>query len=98
MWFQAGEVERVPASARRFLEMMSELAIGWLLLDAAAIAHDAQAKLAQSDKDWAFYEGKKASATWFAHNVLPHVVSDARILASGDRSAIDLPEAAFATV
>lgn len=78
--------------------MMSELAVGWLLLDGAAIALDAQQKLDPKDKDWAFYEGKKASAMWFAHNVLPHVVSDGRALAAGDRSAIDLPESAFATV
>jgi len=97
-WFQAGEVERVPASARRFLEMMSELTVGWLLLDGAAIALEAQAKLSESDTDWSFYEGKKASAVWFAHNVLPHVVADSKILGLGDRSAIDIPEAAFATV
>lgn len=97
-WFQAGEIERVPASARRFLEMMSEVAVGWLLIDGAVIALEAQAKLKETDADWAFYEGKKASAIWFAHNVLPHVVADARILGAGDRSAIDIPEAAFATV
>ncbi len=97
-WFQAGEVEKVPASARRFLEMMSELSVGWLLLDGAAIAHEAQSKVRESDDDWMFYEGKKASAIWFAHNVLPHVVADAKILSFGDSSAIDLPEAAFATV
>jgi hypothetical protein len=97
-WFSAGEVERVPASAGRFLHMMSELAVGFLLLDGAVIAHRAQKELSESDKDWAFYEGKKASANWFAHNVLPHVVADGKILGLGDRSAIDIPEAAFATL
>jgi alkylation response protein AidB-like acyl-CoA dehydrogenase len=97
-WFQAGEVEKVPAAARRFLEMMAELSVGWLLLEGAVVALEAQAKLSESDEDWMFYEGKKASAMWFAHNVFPHVVADAKVLSFGESSAIDIPEAAFATV
>ena len=35
-WFKGGEMARVPLNANRFLEMMSELAVGWLLLEGAA--------------------------------------------------------------
>ena len=100
-WFQSGQIAMVPLFANRFLEMMSELALGWLLLDAARIAHDAQAKLPAGDegaKDRAFYEGKKAAAAYFAKNVLPGVVQKAEILGSEDRTALDISEEAFATV
>jgi hypothetical protein len=97
-WFSAGEVERVPLSAHVFLDMMSELAVGWLLLDAAVVAMRAQAAIDPSHRDHAFYEGKKYAAIWFAHHVLPDVAGRGQILASGDRSAADIPAAAFATV
>ncbi len=57
MWFQTGKMEMVPLFANRFLEMMSEVAVAWLLLEGAVIAHD---KLAGAGTDKAFYEGKIA--------------------------------------
>jgi alkylation response protein AidB-like acyl-CoA dehydrogenase len=97
-WFQAGEVARVPLVANRFLTMMSELTVGWLLLDAAAVALERQAKLSPEDADHAFYEGKKQAAIFYAHQVLPSVAASAKILAAGDTSVLDIPDAAFATV
>ncbi|MGF1467964.1 MAG: acyl-CoA dehydrogenase [Sandaracinaceae bacterium] len=97
-WFQAGETERVALNANRFLEMLSEVAVGWLLLEGAAIAEKAQADVSPEHPDHAFYEGKKASAVFFAHNVLPSVVAKAKMLSSEDRTALDIPDAAFATV
>jgi len=97
-WFQAGEVAKVPLVANRFLTMMSELTVGWLLLDAAVIALAKQKSLAQTDPDWAFYEGKKHAAVFFAQQVLPGVVGSAKMLAVCDTSPIDIPDAAFATV
>ena len=32
MWFQSGQLEIVPLVANRFLDMMSELSVAWLLL------------------------------------------------------------------
>ena len=97
-WFQAGEVARVPLVANRFLGMMSELTVGWLLLDAAVIALEKQKGLAESDRDHAFYEGKRHAANFFAQQVLPGVVGSAKMLAGGDTSALDIPDAAFASV
>ena len=45
MWFQSGELALVPLSANRFLEMMSELDGGWLLLEGAVIADAAKEKV-----------------------------------------------------
>ncbi len=97
-WFQGGEMDRVPLAANRFLNMMSQLTVSWLLLDAAVIALDKQAGLKEDDPDWAFYEGKRHAAVFYAHDVLPNVVGSAKVLMAGDRSALDIPEAAFATV
>jgi hypothetical protein len=100
-WFQSGQMAMVPLAATRFLEMMSELAVGWLLLDGAKIAHDAQAKLPEGDagaRDRAFYEGKKAAARYFALNVVPGVKLKAEILGREDSSPIDIPDDAFATL
>jgi alkylation response protein AidB-like acyl-CoA dehydrogenase len=97
-WFGGGRMEMVPAVANRFLEMMAETTLGWLLLDAAVIADTAAAKLPADHPDRAFYEGKRFSAQYFAHNVLPNVMTKAQVIAREDRSALDIPIAAFAPV
>lgn len=97
-WGQSGKFELVPATANRFLEMMSELTVGWLLLDAAAIGAKASAGLPAGHPDLAFYAGKTASALYYARNVLAGVPHKAQLIASEDRSALDIAAEAFATV
>lgn len=98
-WSQEpSRVALIPLAANRFLQMMSELAVGWLLLDAAVIADKAAAGLSASSPDRAFYEGKRQSALWFARNVLPQVEMAARILANEDSSPMDITDEAFAAV
>ncbi len=97
-WFKGGQVDKVPLNANRFLEMMSEVAVGWLLLEGARIAADKQASVAKDHPDFAFYEGKKQAALFYAHNVLPAVVAKSKMLQSGDTSALDIPIEAFASV
>jgi alkylation response protein AidB-like acyl-CoA dehydrogenase len=95
-WFGGGKMEMVPSVANRFLEMMAETTVGWLLLDAAVIAEAAADKLPADHPDRAFYEGKRFAAQYFAHNVLPGVVAKAQMIAREDRTALDMPIAAFA--
>jgi alkylation response protein AidB-like acyl-CoA dehydrogenase len=97
-WFGGGRMEMVPAVANRFLEMMAETTVGWLLLDAAVIAEAAAAGLPADHPDRAFYDGKKFAALYFAHNVLPGVAAKAQLIAREDRTALDMPVAAFAPV
>lgn len=97
-WFQGGKMDMVPLAANRFLEMMSEAVVGWLLLEQAAIATARLDELADGDADRAFYEGKKHAAMYFAQNVLPGVATKAAILGKEDRSVLDIPEDAFATL
>jgi hypothetical protein len=96
-----GQMSMVPVVSTRFLEMMSELAVGWLLLVGASIAIEKTKGLADGEegaKDRAFYAGKTLAAKYFAMNVLPGVKLKAEILGREDTSSLDISDTAFATV
>jgi alkylation response protein AidB-like acyl-CoA dehydrogenase len=100
-WFQTGRMAMVPLAANRFLEMMSEVAVGWLLLDGARIAADKAAALPNDEstaRERAFYDGKRHAAAYYARHVLPEVRFHAEILGREDRSALEIPIDAFATL
>ncbi|HEX2686546.1 MAG TPA: acyl-CoA dehydrogenase [Kofleriaceae bacterium] len=97
-WFGGGKMEMVPSVANRFLEMMAETTVGWLLLEGAAIAEAAAEKLPSDHPDRGFYDGKRFAALYFAHNVLPNVAAKAQMIAREDRTALDIPANAFAPV
>src|SRR5215831_6273344 len=95
-WSQKPEkLHHIPLNANNFLNMMSQLAIGWLLLDAAILGEAAKKKLAATDPDQAFYEGKKSAALWYARNILPDVERWGKVAALEDSSAMDLPDEGF---
>jgi alkylation response protein AidB-like acyl-CoA dehydrogenase len=98
MWFQAGQMEMVPLYANRFLEMMSETCVAWLLLEGAVIAEKKKAALDKNHVDFAFYTGKTHAAMYYARTVLPAVELRAKQMATEDRSPIEIPIEAFATV
>ncbi len=97
-WFHTGQVSMVPLNANRFLDMMAEVTVAWLLLDGARIAHEKLAKLDAAQPDHAFYSGKIQAALYYARNVLPGVDDKARLMLEEDRSPLDIEDAAFATV
>ena len=85
---------KVGLNTRRLLLAMGDLVVGWLLQRQADIALKAlQGDLTAADK--AFYEGKVAAARFFAHEVLPRIGADRRIIESTNLDAMDLPEEAF---
>lgn len=98
MWFQSGQLALVPLSANRFCEMMSETTVAWLLLQGAVVAEEKKGAVAAGHPDAAFYAGKTAAALYYARNVLPGVEHKAQLLADEDKSPLDIPDAAFATV
>jgi alkylation response protein AidB-like acyl-CoA dehydrogenase len=98
MWFQGGQISLVPLYATRFLEMMSEVAVAWLLLEGAVLAHEAGAKVPAEHPDKAFYAGKVAAARYYTKSVLPGVKSKAEMMQDEDRSPLEIADAAFATV
>ena len=78
--------------------MMSEVVVAWLLLDAARLADEKLAGVAEGHPDRAFYEGKRHAAVFFARNVLPGAIHKATILSDADDSALEISDAAFASV
>jgi alkylation response protein AidB-like acyl-CoA dehydrogenase len=94
-WSQTGHLDRVPLNANRFLEMMAETAVAWLLLDGARIAEDKLKGVAADHPDHAFYTGKIAAAKYYARNILPDVEDKARMMADADTTALEIPDAAF---
>ncbi len=94
MTFSAqGKLERVPLVANRFLTMMAELTLGFLLLEQAVIACERMPAAGESDK--AFYAGKQHSAVFFANNILPHVKHLSAVIALEDASALEIKSDSF---
>ena len=97
-WFQGGQIQMVPLVANRFLELMSEVVVGWLLLEAARIAEEKLPGIAEGHPDRAFYTGKRYAAIFFAKNILPGAIHKAQVLSDSDASANDIPDEAFASI
>ena len=97
-WFQGGQIQMVPLVANRFLELMSEVVVAWLLLDAARIAEEKLADVAEGHPDRAFYTGKRYAAVFYAKNILPGAIHKAQVLSDADSSAIEIPDEAFASL
>ncbi len=97
-WFKGGKLEHIPLAAEGFLVVLSELAVGWLLLEQAAIALEKLPETSDAHPDHAFYSGKKYSAMHFAHEVLTTVPDRTRRLSATSTVAVEIPDEAFATV
>ena len=80
--------------ANRVLYSVAETVIGWLLMKHAVIALKRLPE-APNDKEKSFYEGKVASARFFAKEVLPNVALHKKVIENGDLGLMDLAEDAF---
>jgi alkylation response protein AidB-like acyl-CoA dehydrogenase len=86
-------VYRVGLHTNGLLDSLSEVAMGWLLLRHAEIAHEALEGASEADR--MFYEGKIASARWFAANVLPNTKTRRTVTEQEQGELMALPEEAF---
>ena len=77
----------------RVLSSLAEVTIGWLLIRHAAVALDKQKTATGPDK--AFYEGKIASARFFAAEVLPNIGLAMAQVQKSSLAIMELPEEAF---
>jgi hypothetical protein len=87
------EIYKVGLASVRFLLAVGDLLIGWRLLVQADIAQSALA--IAPTKDDAFYQGKIATARFFAQNMLPNLTALRGIIDTVDDGIMQLPEAAF---
>ena len=94
---QGGEpraLYKVGLNSRRLLLALGDLIIAWLLQRQAEVALRALSG-EPSAADKSFYEGKVAAARFFAHEVLPRIGADRRIIESTNLELMDLAEEAF---
>jgi hypothetical protein len=89
----AKQIYKVGQNTTRLLFAAGDLIVAWLLIRSASVAIEKLDDATASDR--AFYEGKVASAKFFARQVLPHVSSELAVLEATDNSLMDIPEAAF---
>jgi hypothetical protein len=88
------QIYQVGLNTTRLLMTLGDVICGWLLLRGAEVAlHKLNTDLPAGEK--AFYEGKVASARWFARTVLPKVSAERAIAEATDLAVMDLPEEAF---
>ncbi|MEC3958286.1 acyl-CoA dehydrogenase [Nocardia sp. CDC153] len=85
------ELYKVGLGSVRFLLAVGDLLIGWLLLAQAEVAINAL----DNGSTEKFYEGKIATAQFFARNVLPELTSVRTVLSNLDNDIMELDEAAF---
>ncbi|MEA2013877.1 MAG: acyl-CoA dehydrogenase [Thermodesulfobacteriota bacterium] len=111
-WGKSSSVMLPVLNARPFLMVVGDLVVGWQLLQAAMIASAKldemfkeagaegsiakQRALARENSDAAFYQGKIASAKYFACNVLPTIAGRCKCITLADKTPIEMLEASFA--
>jgi alkylation response protein AidB-like acyl-CoA dehydrogenase len=89
------EIYKIGLSSRRILLALGDLVVGWLLQRQAEVALAALGRGDVSERDRTFYEGKVASARFFAREVLPRLASDRRIVELTTVDIMELAEEAF---
>jgi alkylation response protein AidB-like acyl-CoA dehydrogenase len=97
-------------NARPFLMILGDLCVGWFLMQASIIAQEklgalyndadadtkaSQRALARENADVAFYQGKIASAKFFATTVLPAIRGKCEAIKVGERIPIEMLEESF---
>ncbi|HME75505.1 MAG TPA: acyl-CoA dehydrogenase [Mycobacterium sp.] len=87
------EIYKVGLASVRFLLAVGDLLIGWRLLAQADVAQAALATAPTNDE--AFYQGKIATAQFFAKNMLPNLTALRGVIDAIDDDIMRLPEAAF---
>ena len=87
-------IYKVGQNTTRLLMAVGDVVVAWLLLRQAEVALRALAgDLSEADK--AFYEGKVATAQFFARQVLPKLSAERAIAESTDNAIMDLPIESF---
>ncbi|MCK4534010.1 MAG: acyl-CoA dehydrogenase, partial [Syntrophobacterales bacterium] len=111
-WGKSASVLLPILNARPYLMVMGDLFVGWALINAAVIASEKldvmyaeagaegslakQRALARENADTAFYQGKIASAKYFACNVLPTIEGRCKCITLADKTPIEMLEDSFA--
>ena len=85
LW-SAGDPQVTLANASLYLEAFGHIAIAWIWLEQM---------LAAQDKEGDFYQGKRSAARYFFRWELPKVDAQLDLLASLDRTTLDMQDTWF---
>ena len=88
------EVYKAGLNTTRLLMALGDLVIGWLLARQAEVAL-AALDGGEAGRDAAFYQGKLATARFFAQTVLPRLSVERQIAEDTTLDLMELPEEAF---
>ncbi|WP_354681447.1 acyl-CoA dehydrogenase [Cupriavidus plantarum] len=91
LW-SAGSPEVTLANASIYLEAFGHVVVAWIWLEQALVAH---AALSSGVADADFYRGKLAAAAYFYRFELPKTAPQLDLLASLDRTTLDMQDAWF---
>lgn len=100
VWAQAAstghpeQIYKTGLNSTRLLMASGDLIVGWLLLRQAEVSQAALASGAR-ERDVAFYQGKIASAKWFARNRLPLLSAERYVCEHTDDDIMTMPLEAF---
>lgn len=98
-YMMSSKLDQLTLCCSPFLEAMAEVTVGHLMLEAAIIAEEERTQdERQSQEEFDFYAGRVMAGKFFANFILPNVLDRCRTITSGDRSALDIPDAGFSTV
>ena len=92
------EIYRAGLNTTRLLMALGDLVIGWLLArqaEVALAALDGDGEGSISDLDRAFYQGKLATARFFAATVLPRLTVERQLAEETTLDLMELPDEAF---
>jgi alkylation response protein AidB-like acyl-CoA dehydrogenase len=93
LW-SAGDASVTLANASIYLEAFGHVVVAWIWLEQALVAQAALARGA-SGEDETFYRGKLAAAAYFSRWELPKVGPQLELLATLDRTTLDMQDAWF---
>lgn len=85
----SGQVHQYICNATAYLEMFSQLLMGWQHLKQAIVAQKA---LDAGTHDEDFYRGKIETARFYANTALPYALTTARMLQSNEYTALNYKE------
>ena len=93
---QPDQLYRAGLNTTRLLMALGDLIIGWLLARQAEVALRALDEASPAgSRDTAFYQGKIATALFFAQTVLPRLSVERQIAEDTTLDLMELPEGAF---
>lgn len=94
-YMSEGRISMMPLFATRILHSTAMIYCSYLILSQGILGDSKLKMLETNHYDLAFYQGKVASARFYIMNILPEIFSTQTAFATGDNSALEIPEEAF---